>query len=593
MTFVIDPRRGDAEDDASSTKQRSMLSLAGSLLAEISLPKLVVVWVLLVGGPAVLIGTAPLALSIWIATASSKAAFAMYGIGSLLLFAAILAVTWFGGRRLLRMVEESFWSLNSIAVQPAYALVRELLRHFAEKLLPANVSVKRRGVLRARMAAVAGLAIFVPIVVVVLLMWPATKWVGTFADLASVRQVVTIAAANSFVVMAGYFAVAALVWGIADAVMSPLRSLRAAPEDADILRTWRVAHLSDLHTVGERYGFRIESGRAGPRGNERLQRLFARLDAIHTAEPLDAILVTGDITDAGRSAEWAEFFAALAPYPRLAESMLILPGNHDINVVDRANPARLEMPFSPNKRLREARVISAMAAFETARLHLVDLARKTLGPTLDEALAPHRAAIAAFADKGSLRLSRPVAELWTQLFPLVRPPQAADGLGIILLNSNADTHFSFTNALGLVSADEMRGVEIACSLFPSARWLIGLHHHTSEYPRPVKQLSERIGTALINGTWFVRRLQQIAPGAVVMHGHRHIDWIGECGGLRIVSAPSQVMNSTDDRATYFYIHTLARGSKSPLLELLPPQRIEIPGVRTDVAALPGTPSSEA
>jgi hypothetical protein len=251
------------------------------------------------------------------------------------------------------------------------------------------------------------------------------------------------------------------------------------------------------------------------------------------------------------------------------------------------------MPFSPNKRLREARVISAMAAFQTARLHLVDLARKTLGPTLDEALAPHRAAIAAFADKGSLRLSRPVAELWTQLFPLVRPPQAADGLGIILLNSNADTHFSFTNALGLVSADEMRGVEIACSLFPSARWLIGLHHHTSEYPRPVKQLSERIGTALINGTWFVRRLQQIAPGAVVMHGHRHIDWIGECGGLRIVSAPSQVMNSTDDRATYFCIHTLARGSKSPLLELLPPQRIEIPGVRTDVAALPGAPSSEA
>ena len=219
MTFVIDPRRGDAEDDASSTKQRSMLSLAGSLLAEISLPKLVVVWVLLVGGPAVLIGTAPLALSIWIATASSKAAFALYGIGSLLLFAAILAVTWFGGRRLLRIVEESFWSLNSIAVQPAYALVRELLRHFAEKLLPANVSVKRRGVLRARMAAVAGLAIFVPIVVVVLLMWPATKWVGTFADLASVRQVVTNAAANSFVVMAGYFAVAALVWGIADAVM--------------------------------------------------------------------------------------------------------------------------------------------------------------------------------------------------------------------------------------------------------------------------------------------------------------------------------------------------------------------------------------
>ena len=92
MTFVIDPRRGDVEDDASSTKQRSMLSLAGSLLAEISLPKLVVAWVLLIGAPAVLIGIAPLALSIWIATASSKAAYALSGIGSLLLFAVILAV---------------------------------------------------------------------------------------------------------------------------------------------------------------------------------------------------------------------------------------------------------------------------------------------------------------------------------------------------------------------------------------------------------------------------------------------------------------------------------------------------------------------
>ena len=41
---LIDPRRGDAEDDASSTKQRSLLAIAGSLLAEISLPKLLFDW---------------------------------------------------------------------------------------------------------------------------------------------------------------------------------------------------------------------------------------------------------------------------------------------------------------------------------------------------------------------------------------------------------------------------------------------------------------------------------------------------------------------------------------------------------------------
>jgi hypothetical protein len=37
MKPILDPRDGDIEDDASSTKRRSLLSLAGSLLVEISL----------------------------------------------------------------------------------------------------------------------------------------------------------------------------------------------------------------------------------------------------------------------------------------------------------------------------------------------------------------------------------------------------------------------------------------------------------------------------------------------------------------------------------------------------------------------------
>lgn len=587
MTFLIDPRRGDAEDDASSTKQRSMLSLAGSLLAEISLPKLIVAWVLMLGVPAVLLGLAPLVFSIWFATLSQKAAYALSGVGSLLLTLAVIAVGWYGGRRLFRIVENSFWSLNSLAVQPAYAIVRELLRHLAEKLLPATASSGTRSLLRAGMAAVSGLVIFIVAVWLVAMVWPATLWTETLADLTSPARVIKIAAANGFVLIASYFGIAALAWGMADATMDQPRDFipSPAPAHAEMLR-WRIAHLSDAHTVGERYGFRIESGRSGPCGNGRLRRVLARLDAIHASEPLDAVLLTGDLTDAGRSAEWAEFFAALAPYPQLAARLLILPGNHDVNVVDRANPARLDMPFSSNKRLRQARMLSAIAAVQSASVRTVDLKRKCLGPTLDEVLRPHRAGIADFADKGSFKLSRPLAAVWGSLFPMVRPPQTEDGLGFILLNSNADTHFSFTNALGLVSAIEMRGIEIACAQYPAACWLIGLHHHMVEYPGPAKQLSVRIGTALINGSWFVRRLQRIAPGAVVMHGHRHIDWIGECGSVHIVSAPSPVMNATDGSTTYFYIHTLTRGADRRL-ELHTPQRIDIPGAEPDSADLPG------
>ena len=92
----------------------------------------------------------------------------------------------------------------------------------------------------------------------------------------------------------------------------------------------------------------------------------------------------------------------------------------------------------------------------------------------------------------------------------------------------------------------------------------------------VASFSERIGTALINGSWFARSLKLIAARTVVMHGHRHIDWVGTCGKLKIVSAPSPVMGVKNVARTHFYIHTLASGADGELY-LLPPERVEIAG----------------
>ncbi len=186
-----------------------------------------------------------------------------------------------------------------------------------------------------------------------------------------------------------------------------------------------------------------------------------------------------------------------------------------------------------------------------------------------------------FADSGRPLVSRKLADLWTAMFPTIMPPDTDDGLGIILLNSNVDTQFSFTSALGMISDEQVRGIDIATAQYPRARWIIALHHHVVEYPRAGHALSERIGTALINGNWFVRRLRRVADRVVVMHGHRHIDWIGQCAGLVIVSAPSPVMEATDDLATCFYIHTLTAGADGRL-SLLSPQRIAIDG-RTNAA----------
>jgi calcineurin-like phosphoesterase family protein len=576
VTPLFDPRFGDVEDDASSTKRRSMLALAGSLLAEISLPKLVLAWLLLIVLPGMLLGLTPLIVSGWLATLSRKIATLYSGVWPLLLLAIVVALGWIGGQPLLRAAEQGFWSLNSVAVQPGYALCREFLRHLMERVLltPGGAAPSAR--LRAATAAGAGLTLCCIALGAVVLAWPASRWVGAVEDLASPHRLVVPVLANMVVLLGGYLAAAALVWGIADATMDQPHDLPAFDQLPTEGRTWRIAHLSDLHAVGERYGFRIESGRSGPRGNERLARILARLDAIHSDRPLDFILITGDVTDAGRSAEWAEFLSALAEYPELAKRTLILPGNHDVNVVDRANPARLDLPTSPGGRLRQLRALSAIATVQGSRVRVVDPATGRLGDTLSCAMAPYRSRIAAFADAGTLRLSAGLARVWADAFPMVLPPATEDGLGILLVNSTAETHFSFTNALGLISSEQARALIAIARQFSRAHWILALHHHLVEYPKLGSALSERIGTALINGSWFVRQLQPLGRRVVAIHGHRHIDWIGECGTLRIISAPSPVMEATDEKPTSFLIHGLAAGSEGRLC-LLAPERIEIPG----------------
>jgi 3',5'-cyclic AMP phosphodiesterase CpdA len=374
--------------------------------------------------------------------------------------------------------------------------------------------------------------------------------------------------------VAAYVAVAVMVWSIADATMPPTRNFKRFAATSQGGRTWRVAHLSDIHVVGERYGFRIESGRSGPRGNDQLVRALETLHRIHSEHPLDAVLISGDITDAGLSTEWAEFMRALAPFPELAARILMIPGNHDINIVSRANPAQFDLPTSPYRKLRKLRILSALNAIQGSRVHVVDRKAHRIGQRLEQALMPHLGRATSFAETGRPRLLSEMDDLWSNIFPMVLPPDQDDGLGILLLNSNAEAHFSFTNALGMVSADQFNGVAAALAQYPRAGWIICIHHHVIEYPRAAAALSERIGTTLINGQWFVRRLQSYADRIVVMHGHRHVDWFGECSGFPILSAPSTVMSETRDAPTHFYIHTIAVGPNARL-ELREPQRVVI------------------
>lgn len=569
---TIDPRRGDIEDDAASPEQRTLLSMAGSLLVEVSLPKLLFAWTVSLLLPAVSLGLAALVASAWLSTLSDKV-LVLTEIGAFLVAIGIVALGWIGWKPLFRVAEVNFWSLNALAIQPGYVFGREGLQHLTEKVLGRHLTADGRARLRAVNSAAAGIAISICAVAVAIWAWPASRWTGSLEDLGVPHRLIIPTLANAAVLICGYLAGASLVWGLADARMAQpvdLVAFDAAPAHA---RIWRVAHLSDLHVVGERYGFRIESGRAGPQGNERLQQVMAQLAAIHAVDPLDHVLISGDMTDAGRATEWAEFLDVLSRSPDLFSRTFVLPGNHDINIVDRANPARLDLPFSPGKRLRQVRTLSAIAAIQGDRAFVVKDG-KGHTTTLNDVLAPYRRHMADFADLGGVQRAARLRGVFDDLYPMVVPPLEENGLGIALLNSNAETHFSFTNALGLVSIEQTRRLEAFIAQFPKARWIIALHHHLMEYPMPVTAFAERIGTAVINGSWFVRRLEAFADRAVVMHGHRHIDWIGTFGSLKVISAPSPVMAAADAASTHFYIHRLAAGPDEQLC-LLEPERIDV------------------
>ena len=576
---LVDPRWGDAGDDAASPKRRSLLAMAGSLFVEISLPKLLFAGTVLLVLPAVLLGIAPLVASAWL-TAISRHLLQLTEIGAALTAIVLVALGWIAWRPLLRIAEVNFWSLNALAVQPGYAFCREALRHLAESMLSRGSTSAERARVRAASSAGAGILVCGCAVVLAALEWHTSRWAGTVADLVSPHRLIVPTLANAIVLLSSYMAIAALIWGFADASMEQPRELAAFDVAPAGSRTWRIAHLADLHVLGEQYGFRIESGRGGPRGNARLERILMRLEAIHRAQPLNRVLICGDLTDAGRATEWAEFLDAVARHPVLAALMIVVPGNHDLNIVDPANPARLDLPLSIGKQLRQMRTLSAIAAVQGNRARVVDSDSGQLTWKLNEALAPHRSSIAAFMESGGLQRAFRLRHLFDALFPMILPPETPDGLGVAILNSNAETHFSFTNALGLISFEQARRLAAAAGAYPQARWIIALHHHLIEYPTPVATFSERIGTALINGSWFARRLAPFAIHAVVMHGHRHIDWIGACGGLKIISAPSPVMGGPEDTPTHFHIHTLATGPQGELL-LLAPERVEISAVELE------------
>jgi hypothetical protein len=557
-------RRGDHDDNRTSSHVHGLRSVLLSAVLEFNYLNASITFLTLIIGPALLVGLAPSVVVTYGRLKLEAITLAGHNpILALVLLAVLLAAALWLGRPLLRLAVDNFWDLHYALVFPIFVAVCEALRMVAERVptratTPEQIDRRRRlgTVLATLLLAGGGLGFAVAITLSIGLQIVDVRRVQPWA-------MARAALVNAAVILGLSTAVESLYWLWHQRTLSgPVLDWTPSPPKAGAAAL-RVAHLSDLHLVGERYGYRMEAGTYGPRGNRRVERALRQLSVIHASAPLDHILVTGDVTDDGTRAEWAEFLDLLRGYPELRARLSFVPGNHDVNIVDRTNPGRLDLPWSAGVSLRKLRVVLALDAIQGERVHVVDRASGSLGPSLKDYLRAggRMERLRALAQSGSVRGRLEMHRIWGAIFPLVEPAPGEDGYGIILLNSNARAYFSLTNAIGVVDPSQLRALKSILRNSPGRPWAVLLHHQVIEYPVVSISLRERIGLALVNAPDLLAALAPDASRLLVFHGHRHWDWLGTCGGVVLCSAPSVMLGSHEGekyRGT-FHIHQLALG----------------------------------
>jgi 3',5'-cyclic AMP phosphodiesterase CpdA len=542
---IWDLRCGDADDNRTSPYGRGLWGVIVSAALDFNIVKASINFLALILGPALVVGVLPsLVFTVGRLKLHAVSMGRTYPLTVLLVLVLLAAANFWFGWKLLSRAADHFWNLHYTLVFPLFVAVRETIRTVAERVpgrpvTPQQLHRRRRvgSILAALLFVAAGAG----------LGWKA----GISFDLhlfeaGSLRPGTALAAAlrNAATIMGVSTVIESMIWLWRELTLSnPVLDYTPSLTEAGSRYT-RVAHLSDLHVVGERYAYRMESGTLGPQGNHSVQEAIRGLSAMHASDPLGRVLVTGDVTDAGTRAEWAEFLDLLRDYPEVRASMSFVPGNHDVNIVDRSHPALLDLPWSAYRALRKLRVLLAMDEIQGDRAHLVDRASGKPGPLLRDYLrsGDRLELLRDLARRGSRRGRREMSRTWETIFPLVEPA-GNNGCGLILLNSNARSHFSLTNAIGVIDRPQLAGLRSVLQRFPEQPWVILLHHQVVEYPLASIRLRDRIGLALINAPDVLAAITPHARRILVLHGHRHRDWIGACGGVVLCSAPSVTLGS--------------------------------------------------
>jgi 3',5'-cyclic AMP phosphodiesterase CpdA len=575
---IWDMRRGDYDDDRASPYGRGMRKVVLSAALEFNILKAAIGFLTLIAGPALLLGVTPSIVFTYGSLKFRAASMARsQTIAALLLTLFLVAILVRLGRPFLRAAHDSFWHLRYTLILPIFVVLREIVRKVCERASGASNNPHQIHRIRQVSTALAA-SIFATLGIVVALKMELSTGLQ-IVDVERVRPwaVAMAALGNAVIILSVACAAESLHWLRRELTLPGPAGDWSPPPTVANAATVRVAHLSDLHVVSDRYGLRMETGTRGPRGNSYIRRALEQIARIHDSAPLDRILVTGDVTDAGIRQEWTAFLDLLRAHPDLRARVSFIPGNHDVNIVDRTNPGRMDLPGSATQALRKLRTVLALDAVQGDRSRLIDPVSGSPGPTLREYLreGDRAEALRALARSGDPAARKEMTRIWDRIFPLVEPADAG-GCGLILLDSNARSHFSLTNAIGVIGRRQRQTLKLILRNSTDTASIILLHHQLIEYPGTSVGLRDRIGLALINAPDVLAAIAPHASRVMVLHGHRHWDWIGACANLTLCSAPSVSLGSYNkcDRRGGFYIYQAAVGA-SGVIQLMAFDRVSV------------------
>lgn len=293
--------------------------------------------------------------------------------------------------------------------------------------------------------------------------------------------------------------------------------------------TLRFLHWSDLHVTP--YDDALTTDLKAVGGNQALRALVAA--AARTDEP---VIITGDSTDAGRSREWRALFEILAP---IVARVVLVPGNHDLNIVDPLRRSVIGDEAGRGRALRQVRMLAALARVQGERAWVLDDGEVV---TLATFVARRRGLLARFYAAPLELHPTAIDAHYRAAFPMA--VELPGGFVVHVFDSNEAAATALSNAFGMIEAAALARYRTLRGHFAARPQLVALHHHLA-YPGHVTErgLLHRAMARFI----VLRNTREVVAAiadraTVVLHGHKHIGHEGRLGEhLDIVSARSATL----------------------------------------------------